>query len=143
MCSFFQKYIDWLIDWLIDWDEEIVLDNTGFHDKEVFDKQNLTGCEHSESYLKEEGNDVFTLNGRIKRKFVSKNLVNLYKRKLTKLKVQDIFSLTKLLFNEKIRFYQWKVPEELKNFLSLADIYMKLAPQWYSTYQKLKCDSLV
>ena len=95
MCSFFQKYIDWLIDWLIDWDEEIVLDNTGFHDEEVFYKQNLTGCEH-------------TLNGRIKRKFVSKNVVNLSKRKLTKLKVQDIFLLTKLLFNEKIRFYQWK-----------------------------------
>ena len=84
-----------LIDWLIDWDEEIVLDNTGFHDEDVFYKQNLTGCEH-------------TLNGRIKRKFVSKNVVNLSKRKLTKLKVQDIFLLTKLLFNEKIRFYQWK-----------------------------------
>ena len=65
-------------------DEEIVLDITGFHDEEVQKKQSLTGCDHSESHLREEGNDVFTLNGRIKGKFVRKNVVNLFKWKLTK-----------------------------------------------------------
>ena len=47
------------------------------------DKQSLTGCEYSESYLNEKGNYVFTLNERIKRKFVSNNVVNLSKRQLT------------------------------------------------------------
>ena len=65
-------------------DEEILWDITGFHDVEVLDKQSLTGCDHSESHLSEEGNDLFTLHGRIKGKFVSKYVVNLYKRKLTK-----------------------------------------------------------
>ena len=51
-------------------DEEIVLDITGFHDEEVLDKQSLTGCDHSESHLNAEGNEVFTLNWRIKGKFV-------------------------------------------------------------------------
>ena len=32
-------------------DQEIVLDNTGFHDEEFLDKQSLTGCDHSESHL--------------------------------------------------------------------------------------------
>ena len=44
-------------------DEEIVLDITGFHDEEVLDKQSLTGCDHSENHLNEEGNDVIALNG--------------------------------------------------------------------------------
>ena len=70
-----------------DLDEEILLDITGFHDEEVLDKQNVTGCDHSENHLSEEGNDLFTLNGRIKGKFVSKNVVNLSKRKLTKAEV--------------------------------------------------------
>ena len=65
-------------------DEEILLDFTGFHDEEVLDKQNVTSCDHSESHLSEEGNDLFTLNGRIKDKFVRKNVVNLSKQKLTK-----------------------------------------------------------
>ena len=51
------------------------------------DKVSLTGCDHSESHLSEEGNDVFTLNGRIKGKFVSKNVVNLSKRQLTKVEI--------------------------------------------------------
>ena len=51
------------------------------------DKQSLTGCDHSESHLSEEGNEVFTSNGRIKGKFVSKNVVNLSKRKLTKAEI--------------------------------------------------------
>ena len=66
-------------------DEEIVLDITGFHDEKVSDKQSLTGCDCSESHLNEEGND--TLNGRIKGKFVSENVVNLSKRKLTKAEI--------------------------------------------------------
>ena len=63
-------------------DEEIVLNITGFHDEKVLDKQSLTGCDRSESHLNKEGND--TLNGRIKGKFVSENVVNLSKRKLNK-----------------------------------------------------------
>ena len=51
------------------------------------DKQSLTGCEHSESHLNKEGNEIFTLNGQIKGKFVSKNVVNLSKRKLAKAKI--------------------------------------------------------
>ena len=47
------------------------------------DKQSLTGFEYSESHLNEKGNYVFTLNERIKRKFVSNNVVNLSKRQLT------------------------------------------------------------
>ena len=66
-------------------DEEIVFDITGFHDEKVLEKQNLTGCDRSESHLNEEGND--TLNGRIKGKFVSENVVNLSKRKLTKAEI--------------------------------------------------------
>ena len=50
-------------------------------------KQNVTGCDHSENYLSEKGNDLCTLNGRIKDKFVSKNVVNLSKRTLTKAEV--------------------------------------------------------
>ena len=65
------------------YDEAIVLDITCFHDEEVLDKQSLTGCEYSESHLNEKGNYVFTLNERIKRKFVSNNVVNLSKRQLT------------------------------------------------------------
>ena len=65
-------------------DKETVLDITGFHDEGVLNKQSLTGCDHSESHLSEEGNDIFTLNGRIKSKFVSKNVVSLSKQKLTK-----------------------------------------------------------
>ena len=44
-------------------------------------------CDYSESHLSEEGNDLFTLNGRIKSKFLSKNVVNLPKRKLTKAEI--------------------------------------------------------
>ena len=51
------------------------------------DKQNGTSCDHSENHLSEEGNDLFTLNERIKGKFVSKNVINLSKRKLTKAEV--------------------------------------------------------
>ena len=68
-------------------DVQIVLDTTGFHGEEFFDKQSLTGCDHSESHLNEEGNEVFTLNGRIRGKFVSKNVVNLSKQKLAKAKI--------------------------------------------------------
>ena len=50
------------------------------------DKQSLTGCNHSESHLSEE-DSVFTLDGRINGKFVSKNVVYLSKRKLTKAKI--------------------------------------------------------
>ena len=64
-------------------DEEI----TSFHDEEVSDKQSLTGCDHSESHLREEGNEVFTSKGQIKGKFVSKNVVNLSNRELTKAKI--------------------------------------------------------
>ena len=46
------------------------------------DKPSLKDCDHSENHLNEEGNNVFTLNGRIKGKFVSK-VVNLSKRKRT------------------------------------------------------------
>ena len=37
-------------------------------------------------------------------------------------------------------FTNENVPEELKKILSSTDLYthLKLAPQWYSTYQKLK-----
>ena len=66
-------------------DKEIVLDITGFHDEKVLNKQSLAGCDHSESHLNEEGND--TLNGQIKGKFVSENVVNLSKRKLTKAEI--------------------------------------------------------
>ena len=54
------------------------------------------------------------------------------------LKIKDIFSLTKLLFM--FDFINENVPEELKTILSLTQLFthMKLAPQWYSTYQKLK-----
>ena len=68
-------------------DEEIVLNIAGFHNEEVLDKQNVTGCDQSESHLSEEGNDLFILNRRIKGKFVSKNVVNLSKRKLTKTEI--------------------------------------------------------
>ena len=44
-------------------DEEIVLDITSFYDKVVLNKQSLTGCDHSERHLNEEGNEVFTSNG--------------------------------------------------------------------------------
>ena len=50
-------------------------------------KQSLTGCAYLESLLSEKGNDVFTFNRRIKGKFVSKNVVNLSKHKLTKTEV--------------------------------------------------------
>ena len=58
-------------------EEEIVLDNAGFPDEQVLDKQSLTGCDHSESNLNEKGSDALTLNGRIKGKSVSENIVNL------------------------------------------------------------------
>ena len=35
-------------------DEEIVLNIAGFHNEEVLDKQNVTGCDQSESHLSEE-----------------------------------------------------------------------------------------
>ena len=76
-------------------DEEIILDTTGFHDQEVLDIQSLTGCDHSESHLNE-GNDAFTLNGRIKGKFVSKNVVNLSDLKLTKTEIS--------LLSKRLRF---------------------------------------
>ena len=75
-------------------DEEIVLDITGFHDEEVVDKQSLTGCDHSEKHLNEESNEVFTLNGRIKGTFVSKNVGDLPKWKLAK---EEISLLSKRL----------------------------------------------
>ena len=68
-------------------DEEIALDTTGFHDEEVLDKQSLAGCDNSGSHLNEESNKVFTLNGRIRGKFVIKNVVNLSKRKLAKAEI--------------------------------------------------------
>ena len=54
------------------------------------------------------------------------------------LKVKDVFSFIKLL--NMFDFTNENVPEELKTILSSTDLYthMKLAPQWYSTYQKLK-----
>ena len=67
--------------------EEIVLDITSFHNEEVFDKQCLTGCDHSESHLNEESNEVFTLNVQIKGAFASKNVVNLSKRKHAKTEI--------------------------------------------------------
>ena len=51
----------------------------------------LNGCDHSKNHLSEEGNDLFTLNGRMKGKFVSKNVANLSKRKLTKVEVSLLF----------------------------------------------------
>ena len=63
-------------------DEEILLDISGFHDEKVLIKQSLTCCDHSESHC-EEGNDIFTLNGRINGRFASKNVINLSKQKLT------------------------------------------------------------
>ena len=42
---------------------------------------------HSGSHLNEESNEVFTLNGRIRGKFVSKNVVNLSKQKLAKAEI--------------------------------------------------------
>ena len=50
-------------------------------------KRSLTGCDHSESHLTENGIDVFTLNGQIKGKFVSKNVVNLSRWKFTKVEI--------------------------------------------------------
>ena len=41
--------------------------------------------------MNEEGNDALTLNGRIKGKFVSKNVVNLSKQKLTKAEISLLF----------------------------------------------------
>ena len=55
-------------------DEGIISDVTGFHYEKILDKQSLTGCGHPESHLNEERNDVFTLNGRIKGKFISNNI---------------------------------------------------------------------
>ena len=50
-------------------------------------KQSLTGCDHSESHLSEEGNDAFTLNRRYRGKNVSKNVVNLSTWKRTKAEI--------------------------------------------------------
>ena len=50
-------------------------------------KQSLTGCDHSESHLSEEGNDAFTLNGQFRSKNVSKNVVNLSRWKRTKAEI--------------------------------------------------------
>ena len=47
----------------------------------------LTGCDHSKNHLNEGRNGVFTLNRRIKDKFISKDVVNLSKRKLTKAEI--------------------------------------------------------
>lgn len=69
----------------------MVLDITNVHDEEVLDKLSLTRCDHSERYLNEEGNDMFTLNGRIKAKFVSKIVVNLSYRKLAKAEISSLF----------------------------------------------------
>ena len=87
-------------------DEEIALDITGFHDEEVLNKQNVSGCDHSESHLSEGDIDLFTLNGRINGKFVSKNVVNLSKRKLTK---AEISLLSK-------GFSKWHFPNDEKEF---------------------------
>ena len=59
------------------------------------------------------------------------------------LKVKDIFSLTKLLFM--FNFIYENVPDKLKTIFVITDLYthMKLIPQWYSTYQKLKCHTSV
>ena len=54
----------------------------------------LTGCDHSKNHLNEGRNGVFTLNRRIKDKFISKDVVNLSKRKLTK---AEISLLSKVL----------------------------------------------
>ena len=67
-------------------DKEIVLDITSFHNEEVLDKQSLPGCDHSKNHLNEGRNGVFTLNRRIKDKFISKMLLiclsgNLLRRK--------------------------------------------------------------
>ena len=78
-------------------DEEIVLNIAGFHNEEVLDKQIATGCDHSESHLSEEGNDLFILNRRIKGKFVSKNVVNLSKQKLTKTEISLLSKELKLI----------------------------------------------
>ena len=44
-------------------EQEIILKLNDFHDEEALDKQTLTGYEHLESYLNEEGNEVFAFNG--------------------------------------------------------------------------------
>ena len=72
-------------------DEDIVLNITGFHDEEFLDKQSLTGFDHSETHLNEDGNDIFALNGRIKGNFVSKNVVSLSKRKLPKAEISLLY----------------------------------------------------
>ena len=63
--------------------------------------------------------------------------------KLKLLKVKDIFPSTKLLFI--FDFINENVPEKLKTIFVINRSYthMKLAPQWCSTYQKLKCHALV
>ena len=68
-------------------EEEITLALNDFHDEEASDKQTLTGYEHLQSYLNEEGNEVIAFNGWIKGKSFSKNVVNLLKRKVTKAEV--------------------------------------------------------
>ena len=105
-------------------DDEIVLDITGFHDEGVLDNQNVTGCDHSENHLSEEGNDLFTLNGRIKGKFVSKNVVNLSKRKLTKADVS--------LLSKGLKF----VPTS--NHINKAKLKMEL--EAYGRKLRLKCN---
>ena len=50
-------------------------------------KQSLTGCDHSESHLSEEGNVAFTLNRRFRGKNVSKSVVNLSAWKRTKAEI--------------------------------------------------------
>ena len=68
-------------------EEEIILELNDLHDEEAPDKQTLTGYEHLQSYLNEEGNEVIAFNGWIKGKFFSKNVVNLFKRKVTKAEI--------------------------------------------------------
>ena len=75
-------------------DEKIALDIT---DEEVLDKQSLIGCNHSDSHSNEEDNDVFILNERIMDNFVSKNVVNLSKWKLTKAKISLLSKRLKLV----------------------------------------------
>ena len=48
----------------------------GNNDKEFLEKRDI------QEHLNEEGNEATILNGRLKGKFVSKNVVNLSKRKL-------------------------------------------------------------
>ena len=58
------------------------------------------------------------------------------------LKVNDIFSLSKLLFI--FNFTEENIPEDLKRYLALINLYicMKLAPPRFFIFQKGKLDNL-